>query len=72
MALGCSVTHRGCLSGRRQVSERWHNGARQSWHVTMSQTNWIGAFIAIGFIAYIIARGQLTGYLQVLGLQASS
>jgi hypothetical protein len=38
----------------------------------MSQTNWIGAFIAIGFIAYIIARGQLTGYLQILGLQASS
>ena len=36
---------------------------------TVSQTNWIGAFIAVGFIAYIIMRGQLTGYLQVLGLQ---
>jgi hypothetical protein len=35
----------------------------------VSQTNWIGAFIAVGFIAYIIMRGQLTGYLQVLGLQ---
>jgi hypothetical protein len=35
----------------------------------MSQTNWIGAFIAIGFIAFIIARGELTGYLQVLGLK---
>lgn len=35
----------------------------------MSQTNWIAAFIAVGFIAYIVARGQLTGYLQVLGLK---
>jgi len=35
----------------------------------MSQTNWIGAFIAVGFIAFIIARGELTGYLQVLGLK---
>jgi hypothetical protein len=34
----------------------------------MSQTDWIGAFIAAGFIAYIVAKGQLTGYLQVLGL----
>lgn len=39
----------------------------------MSQTNWIGAFIAVGFIAFIIARGQLPGYLQVLGIsQATS
>lgn len=35
----------------------------------MSQTNWIGAFIAVGFIAYIIAKGQLPGYLTVLGIQ---
>jgi len=35
----------------------------------MSQTDWIGAFIAIGFIAFIIAKGQLTGYLTILGLK---
>ena len=34
----------------------------------MSQTNWIGAYIIIGFIVYVIARGQLPGYLNVLGL----
>jgi hypothetical protein len=35
----------------------------------MSQTDWIAAFILVGFIAFIIARGQLPGYLNVLGLQ---
>jgi hypothetical protein len=34
----------------------------------MSQTNWIAAFIGIGFIAFIIARGELSGYLNVLGI----
>jgi hypothetical protein len=35
----------------------------------MSQTNWIGAFIVVGFVAFIIARKQLPGYLSVLGIK---
>lgn len=38
----------------------------------MSQTNWIAAYIVIGFITFVIARGQLNGYLSVLGLAQSS
>lgn len=33
----------------------------------MSQTNWIAAFIVVGFISYIVAKGQLPGYMSVIG-----
>jgi hypothetical protein len=70
MALGFVATHRYRVPCRREVSFNRNSVTRQSRYV-MSQTNWIGAFIAVGFLAYIIARGQLPGYLQVLGLQQS-
>jgi len=34
----------------------------------MNQSNWIGAILVVGFVAYIIANNQLPGYLDVLGL----
>ena len=69
MALGFAYRGSCRVFGRRQVSVCWDYRTQQSrLELTMSQTNWIGAFIAVGFIAYIIAKGQLTGYLQILGL----
>lgn len=34
----------------------------------MSQTNAIAAFLGVGFIVYIIARGQFFDYLDVVGI----
>jgi hypothetical protein len=34
----------------------------------MSQTNWIAAFLVIGFIVYITVKGQLPQYRQVVGI----
>lgn len=34
----------------------------------MNQSSTIAAFLLIGFLVYITARGQLTSYLQVIGL----
>lgn len=36
----------------------------------MDQTNWIGAFIVVGFVCYVIANNQLPGYLDVLGIDS--
>jgi type IV secretory pathway TrbL component len=38
----------------------------------MNQSNWIGAILVIGFVAYIIANNQLPGYLDVLGLSSAA
>lgn len=34
----------------------------------MNQTNWIAAYLLIGFVVYVTVKGQLSQYLQVLGL----
>jgi hypothetical protein len=34
----------------------------------MSQTNWIAAFFILGFIVYIVVKGQLPQYEQVIGI----
>lgn len=34
----------------------------------MSQSNWIGAFLVIGFLVYITAKGQLPAYRAVVGI----
>lgn len=34
----------------------------------MSQTNWIAAYLLIGFIVYVVIKGQLPQYRQVFGV----
>lgn len=34
----------------------------------MSQTNWIAAFLVIGFIVFITVKGQLPQYRAVVGI----
>jgi hypothetical protein len=34
----------------------------------MSQSNWIAAYLLIGFIVYVTVRGQLPAYVEILGL----
>lgn len=34
----------------------------------MSQTNWIAAFLLIGFVVYVVAKGQLPQYRAVVGV----
>jgi hypothetical protein len=34
----------------------------------MSQSNWIAAYLLIGFIVYVTVRGQLPAYAEILGL----
>lgn len=34
----------------------------------MGQSNYIAAFVIIGFLVFITLRGELTGYRAVLGI----
>jgi hypothetical protein len=33
----------------------------------MSQTSWIAGYLLIGFIVYVVVKGQLPQYRQVIG-----
>jgi hypothetical protein len=34
----------------------------------MSQTSWIAGFLLIGFIVYVVVKGQLPQYREVVGI----
>lgn len=34
----------------------------------MGQTNWIGAYLLIGFVVWIVVKGELPQYRQVIGI----
>ncbi len=35
---------------------------------SLSQTDWIAAYLLIGFIVYVVVKGQLPQYRQVIGI----
>lgn len=34
----------------------------------MSQTNWIAAYLLLGFIVYVIAKGQVQQFEKIIGI----
>ena len=53
---------------RSEVSEYRKDAAIKGWNVDMNQTNWIVTFLVIGFLVYVIMRGELPKYRAIVGV----